>query len=135
MATSNQIPETTLTRRAVTGTAWSSMSTAGRQVLSFASVATVARLLGPDAYGVMGMANLLIVFILNFRDLGTGTAIIQRLTVSNRLLSSLFWVNFFLGIVLALVVTGASPLVAAFFKTPALIPILSTLSKIGRAHV
>lgn len=128
MATSNQIPETTLTRRAVTGTAWSSMSTAGRQVLSFASVATVARLLGPDAYGVMGMANLLIVFILNFRDLGTGTAIVQRLRVSNRLLSSLFWVNFFLGIVLALVVTGASPLVAAFFKTPALIPILSTLS-------
>lgn len=104
------------------------MSTIGRQVLSFASVATVARLLGPDAYGVMGMANLLIVFILNFRDLGTGTVIVQRLTVSKRLLSSLFWVNFFLGIFLALVVTSASPLVAAFFKTPALIPILSTLS-------
>ncbi|MBV8069509.1 MAG: MOP flippase family protein [Acidobacteriaceae bacterium] len=128
MPTSNQTSETTLTQRAVSGTAWSTMSTAGRQLLSLASIATVARLLGPGAYGVMGMANLLIVFILNFRDLGTGTAIVQRLSVSRRLLSSLFWVNFFLGIVLALIVTASSPLVAAFFKTPALVPILSTLS-------
>lgn len=128
MAASNQTPEVTLTQRAVSGTAWSTMSTAGRQLLSFASVATVARLLGPDAYGIMGMANLLIVFILNFRDLGTGTAIVQRLSISNRLLSSLFWVNFFLGIVLALIVIAVSPFVAAFFHAHALIPILSTLS-------
>lgn len=104
------------------------MSTAGKQILSVASVATVARLLGPDAYGVMGMANLLIVFILNFRDMGTGTAIIQRLEVSDRLLSSLFWVNFFLGILMAAVITGASPFAAQFFHTPELIPILCTLS-------
>ena len=117
-----------LTRRAVAGTAWSSLSTAGRQLLSVASVATVARLLGPSAYGVMGMANLLIVFILNFRDLGTGSAIVQRRAITNTLLSSLFWVNFSLGIVLAILVCGSSPLVARFFKTPELIPILCVLS-------
>ncbi|HLH03117.1 MAG TPA: MOP flippase family protein [Bryobacteraceae bacterium] len=117
-----------LTKRAVAGTAWSSLSTAGRQILSVASVATVARLLGPSAYGVMGMANLLIVFILNFRDLGTGSAIIQRKTISNTLISSLFWVNFCLGLFLAAIVCAASPATAAFFKTPDLIPILCTLS-------
>ncbi len=117
-----------LTQRAVSGTAWSSLSTAGRQVLSIASVATVARLLGPSAYGVMGMANLLIVFILNFRDLGTGSAIVQRRSITNGLLSSLFWVNFGLGLVLAVLVCAASPLAAKFFKTPELIPILCVLS-------
>lgn len=104
------------------------MSTAGKQVLSIASVATVARMLGPGTYGVMGMANLLIVFILNFRDLGTGTAIIQRLSISDRLLSSLFWVNFVLGLLMAGGLAALSPLAASFFKTPELIAILCTLS-------
>ncbi|MBV8552209.1 MAG: MOP flippase family protein [Acidobacteriaceae bacterium] len=128
MASPNPTAETTLTRRAVSGTAWSATSTVGRQILTLASVATVARLLGPAAYGIMGMASLPIVFILNFRDLGTGSAIVQRLSVSSRLLSSLFWVNFSVGIAMALVVIAASPLIAAFFHTPELIPILSTLS-------
>ncbi len=97
-------------------------------MLSIASVATVARLLGPSAYGIMAMANLLIVFILNFRDLGTGSAIIQRPVITNRLLSSLFWVNFFLGLTFAVLICVASSAVAAFFKTPELIPILCALS-------
>ncbi len=91
-------------------------------------MATVARLLGPDAYGVMGMANLLIAFILNFRDLGTGTAIVQRLSISDRLLSSLLWVNFLLGVIMSGVIAAASPLAAKFFSTPELVPILCTLS-------
>lgn len=74
------------------------------------------------------MANLLIVFITNFRDLGTGTAIIQRLSVNSKLLNSLFWVNCLLGVVLSGVVLAASPLTARFFHTPELIPILCTIS-------
>jgi PST family polysaccharide transporter len=124
--TSESLPS--LTQRAVSGTAWSTLSTAGKQALSIASVATVARLLGPGAYGVMGMANLLIIFILNFRDMGTGTAIVQRLSVSDRLLSSLFWVNFLLGMVMAGGIAAVSPLAAHFFNTPELVPILCTLS-------
>jgi PST family polysaccharide transporter len=121
-------PPPSLTQRTISGAAWSTVSTAGKQVLSIASVATVARLLGPGAYGVMGMANLLIVFILNFRDLGTGTAIVQRLSISDELLSSLFWVNCLLGLLMAGGVIAASPLAASFFNTPELIPILCTLS-------
>jgi O-antigen/teichoic acid export membrane protein len=117
----------TLTRQALSGTAWSSVTTAGRQILTLASVATVARILGPRAYGVMGMANLLIVFILNFRDLGTGSAIIQRKNLTSALLSSLFWVNFSFGFLLSLLVAVTSPLMAKFFKTPELVPILCVL--------
>ncbi len=117
-----------LTQRAVVGTAWSGLSTVGKQILSIASVATVARLLGPRAYGVMGMATILIVFILNFRDLGTGSAIIQRPVLTRALISSLFWVNCCFGLFLAAFVCAVSPLVAHFFKTPELVPILCVLS-------
>lgn len=112
----------------MTGTAWSTLSTVGRQLLQIASVTTVARVLGPGAYGIMAMAALLLAFVLSLRDLGTGMAIVQRLNVSNRLLSSLFWLNFLVGLGLAAFVAGTSPLTAKFFHTPALIPILCVLS-------
>jgi PST family polysaccharide transporter len=117
-----------LSQRAAAGVAWSTMSTAGKQLLSIASVATVARLLGPGAYGIMAMANLVIAFVVNFRDLGTGTAIIQRPTISERLLSSLFWVNCGLGIMLAVGVIAASPFTARFFGHAELVAILCTIS-------
>lgn len=121
-------PSANLTQHAVAGTAWSSVATVAKQLLSVASVATVARLLGPSAYGVMGMANLLIVFIVYFKDLGTGSAIVQRSAITNLLLSSLFWVNFFFGLTLSLLLCAASPAAAAFFKTPELVPILCVLA-------
>jgi O-antigen/teichoic acid export membrane protein len=119
---------TNLTSHAVSGTAWSGVSTIGRQLLTVASVATVARLLGPRAYGVMGMANLLIAFILYFRDLGTGSAIIQKRTITDSLLSSLFWVSCGFGLLLAVIIALSSSFVAAFFKTPELVPILCVLA-------
>jgi PST family polysaccharide transporter len=125
---SEESAQPTLTQKAVAGTAWSALSTAGRQILSIASVATVARLLGPGAYGVMAMANLLLVLVGTLRDLGTGTAIIQRANVSDRLLSSLLWVNFLMGLAAAALVIGSAPLMANFFHTPLLFPILAVLS-------
>ena len=125
---SDEPAQPTLTQKAVTGTAWSALSTVGKQILSIASVATVARMLGPSAYGVMAMANLLILLIGTIRDLGTGTAIIQRATISDRLLSSLFWVNLLVGLGAASLVAGGSPFMAQFFHTPVLLPILSVLS-------
>jgi len=104
------------------------MSTVGRQALQIASVTTVARVLGPGAYGIMGMAALLLSFVVNLRDLGTGTAIVQKPKVSNDLLSSLFWLNFLIGLALAGFVAATSKLTAEFFHTPALIPILCVLS-------
>src|SRR5947209_10350395 len=88
---------TGLTGRALAGTGWSTVSTVGRQILTLASVMTVARLLGPGAYGLMGMAVIVTAFIGNFRDLGTAVAIVQRPTVTRRFLSSMFWVNVAVG--------------------------------------
>jgi O-antigen/teichoic acid export membrane protein len=124
----NAPPVQGLTRKAVHGTGWSALATIAKQLLSFASVAILARLLGPSVYGLMGMATLVIVFLTNFRDLGTATAIIQRPHVSKRLLSSLFWVNCGLGIALfAIAFVGAVP-AAHFFRDPRVTPILRTIS-------
>lgn len=117
-----------LTRKAVHGTGWSALATIAKQVLSFASVAVLARLLGPSVYGLMGMATLVLTFLTNFRDLGTAAAIIQKPQVSKRLLSSLFWVNCALGVGLfAIGFLGAVP-AAHFFRDPGIVSILRVIS-------
>ncbi len=120
-------PET-LTRKALAGTGWSGMATAARQVLSFAAVAVLARKLGPDAYGLMGMAALLTNFLLNFKDLGTATAIIQRPEITQKLLSSVYWLNLALGLSLSLAVIALAIPAAHFFREPELAPVMWALS-------
>jgi O-antigen/teichoic acid export membrane protein len=128
MMEANAATPDSLTRKALVGTSWSALSNIARQALSFASVAVLARLLGPSAYGLMGMATLVLSFLANFRDLGTATAIIQRPQVSKRLLSSLFWVNCGLGVLLACAgFIGAVP-AAAFFHEPKLVALLRVIS-------
>ncbi len=122
------VQQPSLTAKAVRGTVWSAISTGGKQLLTIASVATVARKLGPGAYGVMGMAGLLLLLVSMLRDLGTGVAIIQKSTLSKRLLSSLFWVNVLTGMVAASIVAISAPFMARFFHQPLLMPILTVLS-------
>lgn len=117
-----------LTRKVVAGAGWSSLSTAGRQILSLACVGVLARKLGPGAYGLMAMANVVMAFLLNFRDLGTATAVIQKQQVSRPMLSSLFWVNSGIGLMLTLLVFGSSWPMAAFFHEPRLVILLQALS-------
>lgn len=128
LSTETKVKEADLTKRAIAGTAWSGISTVGKQVLTFASVATVARLLGPSAYGLMAMAVIVTNFISNFRDLGTAVAIIQRPTITQSLLSSLFWINFGVGFVMSATVFVAAPGVAGFFHASELTAILRWLA-------
>lgn len=128
MTVQTEAKQTGLTKRAIAGTAWSAIATAGKQALTFASVATVARILGPSAYGLMGMAVIVTNFISNFRDLGTAVAIVQRPTVTRSLLSSLFWINIGVGLAMSGLVVLTAPAIATFFHAPTLTPILIWLS-------
>jgi len=118
----------TLSQKAMAGTGWSGLSTVVRQALSFGSVALLARLLGPSAYGLIGMATILTAFLSVFRDLGTTYAVIQRPNVSARLLSSLFWVNCGIGAVLCLIAIAISVPAGSFFHEPQLGGIVRSLA-------
>jgi O-antigen/teichoic acid export membrane protein len=120
--------EPSLSRKVVIGSSWAAMSNLARQLLSLGCVAILARLLGPSAYGLMGLAALILAFLAGFRDLGTATAIVQRPQVSGRLLSSLFWLNGGLGLLLSVAGYLAADPTADFFKEPKLALILRVVS-------
>ena len=108
--------------------AWSAAFQISRQLLSFASVSVLARLVPPSGYGLIGMAAIVTTFVDNLRDLGTSKALIREPTVSERLLSSVFWVNAILGILLTAAVVAVSFPAALFFHEPELASIMQALS-------
>ncbi|MFW8217585.1 oligosaccharide flippase family protein, partial [Klebsiella pneumoniae] len=66
------------------------------------------------------MALVVINFGLLIRDLGTAAAIIQRKEIDDGIINSIFWLNLFMGLFIAVAIIFASPLIASFFHTPKL---------------
>lgn len=117
-----------ITRSAVKGVTWTSVSQFGRQGLQLLSTAILARLLAPQDFGVMSMALVVVGFATLFKDLGTGSAVIQRAGVSPRLLSSIFWVNLAFGVLTMAGLCLLSPLAASFYQEARVTPLLQVLS-------
>ncbi len=111
-------------RDVIAGLAWTSASTFGRRILALAANIALARLLAPADFGLVAMAAVVIGFVDVFKDLGTGTALIQREQVDEVLLSSLFWFNAAFGVTATAVIFAGAPLVAALYGEPRVSPIM-----------
>lgn len=71
------------------------------QLVRFVTNIVLARLLTPKDFGIVAIALVVTMLLDQLKDLGTGAAIIQRQTVDDALLNSVFYLNLALGIVLA----------------------------------
>ena len=66
-------------------------------VLRVGSLMVLARLLSPKDFGLVGMVTAFTGILTLFRDFGLSSAAIQRTTVTEEQISTLFWINMFLG--------------------------------------
>ena len=117
-----------LRAKAISGVKWAGGAQILRNLLVVTTTVILARLLSPVDFGLMGMAIAVIAFLELFGEFGIGAAIIQRPNLSNELLSSAFWFNIGLGVLLALLLVGIAPYLAAFFREERLAAILSVLA-------
>ena len=99
---------------------WGFISFAGEQFLRLALTVPLARVLGPDNWGILAQAAIYISFTSLFIDQGFGAALIQKKTVVPRDLGSAFWLNIGSATLLAAITVPLAPLVANFFHTPEL---------------
>lgn len=116
-----------LRSQAVSGLKWVSAAQVFNNVLRIISTIILARLLSPDDFGLMGMAVVVTSFLSIFGNLGFSAAVIQRQTLTHNALSSIYWLNVSLGIVLAGLVLLSAPFVADFYQESRIIPLLTTL--------
>jgi PST family polysaccharide transporter len=106
---------------------WSAISVAGRQGLLLAFSLLLARILGPDAYGVIAQAAIFISLSTLLMDQGITAALINSKSVARTQIGAASGLNLSLGALLAVAaVCAASPL-ADFFKTPELSLVLIVL--------
>src|SRR3954447_16735292 len=119
---------TSLTQKATSGVAWSSIFQVSRQVLSLVSVSVLARRIPPSAYGLIAMAGILASFFETFRDLGTTNAIVRETDVSGNFESTLFWAHCILGLAVSGCVYALAYPTAKFFQEPAIAPVVHALA-------
>jgi len=129
MTTVPGAPEHThLAGRTASAGTWTAVGIAGQRGLSLLSTIVLARLLLPGAYGLFGMAMVFMAAANSLRDLGTGSALIQRKEFSPDLASTIFWVNGLFGLCGAAILSALAPLAARLYRDPAVIPVLVVLS-------
>jgi O-antigen/teichoic acid export membrane protein len=89
-------------------------------VLRLGSLMILARLLSPREFGLVGMVTAFTGILVLCRDFGLSAATIQRDTITDGQISTLFWVNVGLGVILAAVMAALAPLIARFYHEPRL---------------
>lgn len=92
-------------------------------VLNVGSTAILARLLTPSDFGLVAMVTALTGLLAMFKDAGLSMATVQKDTVTHEQVSTLFWVNVALSLLLMLLIAALSPFVAGFYHEPRLQPI------------
>lgn len=117
-----------LAKQALKGIAWLLGSRLWSQLLSLTVGIIMARLLQPSDYGLFGMATVFTNFMTLLSDFGMSSAIIQKQNLRNEQLSSVFWVNIAIGILLMGLTIVLSSLITRFFSQPILVPLTSVLS-------
>jgi O-antigen/teichoic acid export membrane protein len=105
------------------------MASQGMQfVLTIGSTAVLARLLTPADYGLIGMVTVIVNFAQMFKDAGLSMATVQKENISHNQISTLFWVNAMISVVLGCCILAGSPLVSLFYGKPELTAITAALS-------
>ncbi len=114
--------------RSVRGGTITIISQGCKFVLQTISTVVLARLLIPADFGLIAMVTAITNFALVFRDLGLSTATVQKAEINHEQVSTLFWINAAIGLMVTLAVIAAAPLVSRFYGEPRLMPIAIALS-------
>ncbi len=107
--------------RAIRGIRWTMLEQVGRQVLQLVQIVVLARLLTPEAFGLVAMVLVFQQFIQIFATFGFGAALIQRKDLKQEHATSVFWFNVAVGGLLTLLFAASAPLLGWFFKEPLLV--------------
>jgi O-antigen/teichoic acid export membrane protein len=113
-----------LKKQAVGGVKWTSISAIISAIVQLLQVAILARFLGKKDFGLMAMALFVIGISQIFIGMGISNSIIHKQNVNKYQLSTLFWLNIFIGFAIFGVLFALSPAIADFYNAPELTGVL-----------
>lgn len=126
LATEHLQPD--LKRRSLQGALIAFGSQGIRFATQFGGTIVLARLLPPHAFGLIAMIAALTVLLDLVKELGLSAATIQRPTITQKQVSTLFWINTAFGLGLAGLLVLVAPLIADFYNEPELTAVTTWLA-------
>lgn len=106
------------------GAVWSVVQSWGTQFGTLAIFFLLARLLTPEAFGLVTLASVFLALMQVFVNQGFADALIQREHLEAEHLDAAFWTCLLLGVSLMSLGVGSAGAIAAFFRLPQLAPVL-----------
>jgi O-antigen/teichoic acid export membrane protein len=117
-----------LTKRALGGMFWTFSGTGVQAVVQLVVLMALGRLLTPADFGLMGAAMVVIAVSQIVSQVGVGPAIVQRRELETIHIRTAFTMSGVLGCLLGGVVWLAAPALAAFYRIPAVEPVLRVVA-------
>lgn len=117
-----------LKNKTVNGVIWSFIERFSVQGVVFVLDLVIARIIGPDNYGLIAMLAIFMSISQVFIDGGFSSALIQRKERSEADYSTVFYINLGISILTYLALFFAAPLIADFFEQPILASITRVYS-------
>src|SRR6266404_3595628 len=98
-----------LTSKALRALNWGYLSTITNAVMQIGFTAVLARLLNPDAYGLIAMAGLILRFGSYFANMGIGSALIQKDELTTEEIRAGFTSSVLLGLAFSFLIYVLAP--------------------------
>ena len=109
-----------LKERTIRGGFAKACAQAANFILRIGSLMVLARLLEPADFGLVGMVTAITGVFSLFKDAGLSMATVQRATITNEQISTLFWINMLVGALLGGLSLAIAPVLVAFYHEPKL---------------
>ncbi len=117
-----------LRSKAVRGVAWSFVERFSVQGVTFLLELVIARIIGPESYGLIAMLAIFMAVSQVFIDGGFSNALIQRKERDESDFSTVFYINLGISVLAYAILFAAAPAIAAFFEQPLLCDITRVYS-------
>ncbi len=100
----------------------------GVQLVSFVVFLLLARILGPQSFGLIALSQAFVLFTTQIVQQGFSQAIIQRKELEETHLNAAFWANIFFSLISLLILICFAETIARLFQEPKLEEIIYVLS-------
>ena len=106
---------------------WRFAERCGAQLVMFVVSVVLARILEPEAYGIIALLTVFTTILQVFVDSGLGNALIQKKDADDVDFSTVFYTNVVFCIVLYALLFLCAPLIATFYRNQSLVSLLRVL--------
>lgn len=117
------MPAESLKQKTAKGLLWGGISNGGQQLLNALFGIFLARLLSPADYGMVGMLTIFSLIAVSLQESGFISALNRKKDARQEDYNAVFWFNVMCSTTVYIVLFFLSPLIAAWFRQPVLVPL------------